>query len=1040
MARLPIPGEDDQTWGDILNDFLLVEHNDDGTLRADGSLLNKYTKPPTGIPEADLATSVQDKLNSATQDLSGLVPKSTTVNGQALTANVSVTKADVGLSDVDNTADTSKPISDATQTALNAKASVNDVNASLAEKADSTHSHAISDVTGLQSDLDGKYIKPSTGIPQSDLSSALQDKLDSDAMIADGAIGTSKLADNAVTNVKITDGAVAKSKLSMAVQTSLDRADGALQSIADGAIGTSKLADNAVTAVKITDGVVTEDKLAIAVRSKLNQAGPDLSPFFNKADDSTDDIIESATKKFLSDADKTKLDSIASGAQANVNPDWNATSGSAQILNKPTIPSVPVQSVNTKTGVVVLTADDLSDSASTNKFVTAADKTKLADLSGVNTGDQTSVTGNAGTATALQTARSINGVSFDGTSNVTITAAHNGTSDTITQGTTNLFLTAAERTKIGAVTGTNTGDQDLSGLVPKTITVNGHALSANVSVTKSDVGLSNVDNTADVNKPISNATQTALNAKANTNDLNADLAAKVSKAGDAMTGPLSIEHAGAYGVTAGTVTSGLKITSTGDTSASGASISLLNASKQHGTLAGHLITSDNNPTDKGAFYLGGTTGGGLSPQSASVLMNYNTQDITLNGTSTGSVTLSAGAVTLGVAGGAGISLSNGTVTLNGPTAISANNSVIGNLAAPASPNDAATKAYTDGKLASITTSTVNTSSFTASADTKHTVNASGGAVNVTLPATNTQGHLISVQKSDTSANLVTMMGKINGVAGSTSAIRSQYQGKLLLADGAGNWDIIAGDVSVAALDTRYTDLTSAQTVAGVKTFSSSPIVPTPANGTDASNKAYTDTKVDTTTAQTIAGIKTFSAAPVFSAGALMSATSIVTDTTTGLKVGTATTQKLGFFNATPVTQPGSTSDLGNVLSLLGMRASGTAYPITTSGAVTFNGAFATSGGVRSNMNTQTSSATLTVGTSVEYQICNATTASITITLPATVVAGHRYTIKKVDATANTVTVAGTIDGATNYVISTQYKFVTVLSTSTSGTWHIVGQN
>lgn len=31
MPRLPIPGSDDGTWGDILNEYLLVEHNSDGT-------------------------------------------------------------------------------------------------------------------------------------------------------------------------------------------------------------------------------------------------------------------------------------------------------------------------------------------------------------------------------------------------------------------------------------------------------------------------------------------------------------------------------------------------------------------------------------------------------------------------------------------------------------------------------------------------------------------------------------------------------------------------------------------------------------------------------------------------------------------------------------------------------------------------------------------------------------------------------------------------------------------------------------------------
>lgn len=36
---------------------------------------------------------------------------------------------------------------------------------------------------------------------------------------------------------------------------------------------------------------------------------------------------------------KTKVDGIASGAEVNVNADWNASSGDAQILNKPTIPN-----------------------------------------------------------------------------------------------------------------------------------------------------------------------------------------------------------------------------------------------------------------------------------------------------------------------------------------------------------------------------------------------------------------------------------------------------------------------------------------------------------------------------------------------------------------------------------------------------------------------------------------------------------------------------------------------------------------------------
>ena len=31
MARLPIPGKDEGNWGEILNNFLSIEHNSDGT-------------------------------------------------------------------------------------------------------------------------------------------------------------------------------------------------------------------------------------------------------------------------------------------------------------------------------------------------------------------------------------------------------------------------------------------------------------------------------------------------------------------------------------------------------------------------------------------------------------------------------------------------------------------------------------------------------------------------------------------------------------------------------------------------------------------------------------------------------------------------------------------------------------------------------------------------------------------------------------------------------------------------------------------------
>jgi lysophospholipase L1-like esterase len=65
---------------------------------------------------------------------------------------------------------------------------------------------------------------------------------------------------------------------------------------------------------------------------------------------------------------------------------------------------------------------DAVPDGTTNKAYSATDKTRLASTSGTNTGDQTSVTGNAGTATKLATARNIDGQAFDGSADVTVIA------------------------------------------------------------------------------------------------------------------------------------------------------------------------------------------------------------------------------------------------------------------------------------------------------------------------------------------------------------------------------------------------------------------------------------------------------------------------------------------------------------------------------------------------------------------------------------------------------------------------------------------
>lgn len=88
-----------------------------------------------------------------------------------------------------------------------------------------------------------------------------------------------------------------------------------------------------------------------------------------------------------------------------------------------------VDSVNLKTGHVVLNPDDLDDTATTNKFVTAAEKTKLANLSGTNTGDQ-DLSGYVQTTNAPELIRDTIGSTLVAGSNVTITP--DDVNDTIT--------------------------------------------------------------------------------------------------------------------------------------------------------------------------------------------------------------------------------------------------------------------------------------------------------------------------------------------------------------------------------------------------------------------------------------------------------------------------------------------------------------------------------------------------------------------------------------------------------------------------------
>jgi hypothetical protein len=66
-----------------------------------------------------------------------------------------------------------------------------------------------------------------------------------------------------------------------------------------------------------------------------------------------------------------------------------------------------------------------------------------------------------------------------------------------------------------------------------------------------------------------------------------------------------------------------------------------------------------------------------------------------------------------------------------------------------------------------------------------------------------------------------------------------------------------------------------------------------------------------------------------------------------------------------------------------------------------------------------------------YIFMDATAGALTVTVPlATTMPGVVLTIKKIDASANAVTIAATIDGAASPTLATQYKSKTIQSDGT----------
>ena len=519
------------------------------------------------------------------------------------------TKNDIGLGNVDNTSDLNKPISTATQQALNNKldkgtytGTAQDLKTEIDGKANSSHTHPISEVTNLQTTLDNKVDKViGKQLSTEDYTTAEKNKL---AGIQEGA----EVNVNADWNATSGDAHILNKPSTFTpsahthpisqvdnLQTTLDgkestistgntlqywRGDKTWQTLDKKVVGLSNV-DNTSDLNKPISTVTQQ-----ALNSKLDKGtytgnASDLKSLI----DTKADLVDGKVPKSQSQPSTMVMDNStyvitftdATGAvqpidlpleslfqDANYN---SATKTLVVTLKDGTTKSIPLSDLVDLPEIVLATSNPAVTPTTGQKvyFNTSLGKvwfnvsgawvfggnlisdTEKTNLSTAYNHSQT--TGNPhgttknhiglGNVPNLDTTNAVNNSHTHSNKSILdlitepFTTSLKSLYDGVVTSINNLLLTgqrlitSGEIAKLTNTSGTNTGDETTSSIQTKRPlkTIEGQSLegSGNIDLTKNDIGLGNVDNTSDLNKPISTATQTTLDLKENVANKATDL-------------------------------------------------------------------------------------------------------------------------------------------------------------------------------------------------------------------------------------------------------------------------------------------------------------------------------------------------------------------------------------------------------------------------------------------------------------------------------------------------------------------------------------
>ena len=581
--------------------FVLTIDQDASGVSINGTALQKASSAQAGLMTPDHIALIGSKAD--TTALAGYVPVSRTVNGHALSGNIQITAGDVGalpsdtyippeitideeltstspnpvssrgiyqkimeagetiavsthiadksnphnvtasqvgLGNVDNTADADKPISTATQTALNLKVD------KVSGKGLSTNDYTDADKTKLTGIAPGAQVNVLEGVKVNGVALTPLEKIvdvtvpTDTADLTNGAdfatmtevtAAVSPKADasdlTAHTGNRSNPHGVTKSQIGLGnVDNTTDLAkpiSTATQAALDLKAAASDLSSH--VADKTNPHAVT--KAQVGLGSVDNTSDAD-KPVSTAQQNALNLKVDKVTGKGLSTEDftsalKTKLSELYTKAQIDslisAIPKYAVT----------VVDSLPTTGISTTTIYLVpktgsgkdvhdeyLYIDGSWELIGTTAFVLTIDQ----DASGV------SING-----TALQKAStSVPGLMTSAQVSALNAAATASSLSAHTSDKSNPHAVTKTQVGLGNVDNTSDLSKPISTATQEALDLKAAAAdltahTGNVSnphkVTKAQVGLSNVDNTADLAKPISTATQTALDAKANSSDLTA---------------------------------------------------------------------------------------------------------------------------------------------------------------------------------------------------------------------------------------------------------------------------------------------------------------------------------------------------------------------------------------------------------------------------------------------------------------------------------------------------------------------------------------